>query len=225
MGRLSRAALALGAATLALCGTAPVRAQESPSLAEQVVALVNQRRAEAGLHPLRVNAQLQQAAQRYAQYMADTNTFSHTGSDGSTPYSRMAAAGYRGTMMGENIARGFGSASSVMDAWMNSSGHRANILNPGYTELGVGVAAAGPAYVWVQNFGASDYDGPPPPNEVLPPNISGLSPLTGRLVIRSQLPVSASAQRAASLPSPGVGRERPAHGATTVSLSPCRKGR
>jgi hypothetical protein len=115
--------------------------------------------------------------------MAETGHFSHTGRDGSTPFSRMAAAGYRGTMMGENIARGFTSPAAVMNAWMNSPGHRANILNDGFTDLGVGIAGTGSGMCWVQNFGASqgpvetEVEQAPRP---VGPTITGVAPYYGR---------------------------------------------
>ena len=72
--------------------------------------------------------------------MATNNYFSHTGSDGSTFDSRISATGYSYRMAGENIAAGAATAEAVMELWMNSPGHRANILNCGYTQIGVGYA-------------------------------------------------------------------------------------
>jgi uncharacterized protein YkwD len=85
--------------------------------------------------------------------MVDTKTLSHTGSGGSQMGDRLAAAGYRFTSAGENIASGFSTVEDVMRAWMNSSGHRANILNPGFKEIGVArvVASDGRVY-WTQEF-------------------------------------------------------------------------
>jgi hypothetical protein len=182
MGRLIRGLGRLGLLVVALSSTAPVFAEGTPTPAEQILILVNQRRAEEGLRPLRIQSQLQAAAQGYAEYMARTGVFSHTGRDGSTPFSRMAAAGYRGTLMGENIARGFNTAASVMDAWMNSPGHRANILNPGYTDLGIGIAGNTPSICWVQNFGASEVeaDAEAPRPVPLGPTIPSIAPLSGR---------------------------------------------
>lgn len=64
----------------------------------------------------------------------------HTGSDGSDAGTRISRAGYAAGTWGENVAAGFGSADSVVEGWMNSSGHRANILNGAYTQIGVAVA-------------------------------------------------------------------------------------
>jgi PKD repeat protein len=96
-------------------------------------------------------AQLRDAGQKFAEEMNRTGVFSHTGEGGSTPFTRMQAAGFRGSTMGENIARGFSNPASVMQAWMNSPGHKANILNAGYRWIGVGFVA-GPN-IWVANFG------------------------------------------------------------------------
>ena len=82
--------------------------------------------------------------------MAAQGYFSHTGLDGSSPGDRARAAGFSGGGIGENIAAGYGSPEAVMAGWMNSSGHRANILNCGYRLLGVGYAAQGNH--WTQMF-------------------------------------------------------------------------
>jgi uncharacterized protein YkwD len=87
--------------------------------------------------------------------MAVKGYFSHTGQDGRSPFDRIKQAGYPGRMMGENIAAGQTSAAAVMQAWMNSPGHRANILNCGYKEVGVGYVAGGSMrHYWTQNFGS-----------------------------------------------------------------------
>jgi len=126
-----------------------------PNKAAAVLALLNQARAAAGLGALSLHSALVQAAQGYAQQLASGIPFSHTGPDGSTPFSRMQAAGYPlAKCGGENIARGFGSAETVHTAWMNSPGHRANILEARYTEVGVGVAGDGtPNESYTQDFG------------------------------------------------------------------------
>ncbi len=125
----------------------------SPKPAEQVLALVNQYRADNGLAPLTLNAKLSASAQDYAQVLSDWGTLSHTGPDGSTPGDRIAATGYSAMTWGENIADGYSSPDAVMTGWMNSSGHRANILGASYKEIGIGVAGTEPLY-WVQDFGA-----------------------------------------------------------------------
>jgi uncharacterized protein YkwD len=123
-------------------------------MAEQILMLVNQRRAAHGLTTLTLNKSLTASAQSYAERMSSERFFSHTAPDGSTFRQRNEAAGYAGwTWMGENIAYGQTSAQMVMDDWMNSAGHRENILSPKAKELGVGYAGAGTKY-WVQEFGA-----------------------------------------------------------------------
>ncbi|MFD0431047.1 CAP domain-containing protein [Streptomyces zhihengii] len=104
-----------------------------------MLALVNKERAAAGCGPVTANAKLTKAADDYSDVMAASGVMSHTGPDGSTMTSRVEAAGYAWSTLGENIARGQADAEAVMDAWMNSPGHRANILNCSFDELGVGV--------------------------------------------------------------------------------------
>ncbi|QIP83880.1 CAP domain-containing protein [Streptomyces sp. Tu 2975] len=120
----------------------------------QVLSLVNKERASAGCSPLTANAKLTQAADDYSDVMARSGVMSHTGPDGSTMTSRVEAAGYVWSTLGENIARGQADAASVMNSWMNSPGHRANILNCSFKELGVGVHFGDGGPWWTQNFGA-----------------------------------------------------------------------
>jgi uncharacterized protein YkwD len=122
---------------------------------QQVFQLVNQQRAAAGCAPLRSDSRLVDAARGHSQDMATHDYFSHTGLDGSTFVDRIADAGYpRRQAGGENIAAGYPTASAVMTGWMNSPGHRANILDCGFKAIGVGLAHAsnGTAY-WTQDFG------------------------------------------------------------------------
>ena len=117
---------------------------------DQVVALVNAARAEAGCGPLRVDARVTAAAQGHSDDMAANDYFSHDSLDGRSFADRLRAAGYP-SPGGENIAQGQRSAQAVHDAWMNSSGHRANILNCGFTTIGVGLHQG--TWTWTQNFG------------------------------------------------------------------------
>jgi uncharacterized protein YkwD len=131
-----------------------VAAAPSSPMAEQILSLVNQERASRGLSSLTLNEQLSVSAQKYAERMRDQKFFSHTSPDGTTYRMRNEAAGYTNwTWMGENIAYGQTSAAQVMDDWMNSKGHRENILEPKAKELGVGYVGGGTTY-WVQEFGA-----------------------------------------------------------------------
>ncbi len=120
---------------------------------DAVVRLVNEVRAKAGLGRLRFDERLRTAARAHSKDMAKRNFCAHENPDGVTPAERMPAAGYSAPGA-ENVARGQESPRVVMDAWMNSPGHRANLLNPQFTAIGVGVvfvARNGPC--WVQNFG------------------------------------------------------------------------
>ncbi|MGW4921668.1 CAP domain-containing protein [Streptomyces parvulus] len=119
----------------------------------QVLALVNEERAAAGCSPVTANDRLTRAADDYSDVMASSGVMSHTGPDGSTMASRVEAAGYQWSTLGENIARGEADAASVMDSWMNSEGHRANILNCSFKELGVGVHFGDGGPWWTQDFG------------------------------------------------------------------------
>ncbi|WP_086723489.1 CAP domain-containing protein [Streptomyces carpinensis] len=119
----------------------------------RVVQLVNAERAKVGCSPLTVNAELTKAAQAHSQDMAGHQNMSHTGSDGSSPGDRITGAGYSWSSYGENVAYGYSTPEQVMAAWMSSPGHKANILNCGYKEIGVGLAQ--PGSYWTQDFGTS----------------------------------------------------------------------
>ncbi len=124
----------------------------APDLAELVTAH-NRERAEAKLPPLKANARLTAAAQAHADDMASHRMMNHVGSNGSTFDKRIELQGYRGRRLAENIAAGQTSVSSVMDSWMNSPPHKANLLGP-FSEIGVGRARddEGKPY-WCVNFG------------------------------------------------------------------------
>ena len=112
----------------------------------QVVALINQERTDRGLPALGNNSSLQLAARRHSEDMACNDFFSHTGSDGSTLSSRLLAAGYSYSWAAENIAASSSSnfsAQAVVSMWMNSPGHKANILSENVTQIGVGFRYAG----------------------------------------------------------------------------------
>ncbi|MER7332524.1 MULTISPECIES: CAP domain-containing protein [unclassified Micromonospora] len=121
--------------------------------AREVVNLVNAERAKAGCGALSIDDKLMTAAQRHSQDQADHRNMSHTGSDGSDAGDRLDRVGYAWRTYGENVAWNQKTPAAVMDAWMNSSGHRANILNCAFTEIGVGVANSNGPY-WTQVFAA-----------------------------------------------------------------------
>ena len=120
----------------------------------QVLALVNEQRAKAGCAALTGDPRLAAAARGHSADMAARGYFDHSTPEGVDPGTRITRAGYAWSAYGENIAMGQPDAASVMTAWMNSSGHRANILNCGFRDLGVGLAYdAGHRPYWTQDFG------------------------------------------------------------------------
>jgi uncharacterized protein YkwD len=123
-----------------------------------VLSLVNQERSKAGLPALTSNSLLEKAAAGHAQDMNANNYFDHYSRDGRSPTDRIRAAGYpdvpacncsRQFYYGENIAVGQTTAAQVMNDWMNSSGHKANILSKDFREIGIAISGA----YWVQSFG------------------------------------------------------------------------
>lgn len=123
------------------------------------LATVNELRAEHGRPAVRAESHLDEAAQRHAEDMLRRGFYDHLDPEGSTPGQRARAAGYEGWRgVAENIAKGPFTPEEVVHRWMNSSGHRRNILDRGATELGIGVAfgenEAGFEILWVQVFGS-----------------------------------------------------------------------
>ncbi|GGY43931.1 CAP domain-containing protein [Streptomyces djakartensis] len=132
--------------------SAPAALSEESAAAAQVLSLVNEERAKVGCSPVAANSALTELAQSYSEDMAARGFFDHTDPNGRTPWDRAAKAGIS-NLGGENIARGQADAAAVMDAWMNSPGHRANILNCDFKTLGVGVKLGSGGPWWTQNFG------------------------------------------------------------------------
>jgi uncharacterized protein YkwD len=125
-------------------------------ISASIVDLTNVERARAGVAPLRANSKLMQAAQLQAEQMASLGRMSHVISDGPypQPQDRLAAAGYRWRAFAENIAYGQTGPEDVTESWMTSPGHRTNMLNAAYTELGTGYAVDGRGRPYfVQVFG------------------------------------------------------------------------
>ncbi len=121
---------------------------------QEVVDLVNEEREARGVPTLVVNYSLQEAAWRHTEHMAAKRVMCHSGCGDGDPAQRIAATGYKAATWGENVASGQRSSTQVMNAWMNSSGHRANILNPAFTDIGVAFAPAGLyGTSWTQVFG------------------------------------------------------------------------
>ncbi|MBD2091445.1 CAP domain-containing protein [Microcoleus sp. FACHB-1515] len=128
--------------SLATTAAAPIKGLPStppaPSVAEQVLSLVNDFRSRNGLTSVRLNRRLNAAAQGHSQNMASQDFYSHNNKDGTTFDQRIRAAGYQFSTAAENIAAGYATAALVVDGWSNSPGHRANMLNPNMREIGVG---------------------------------------------------------------------------------------
>jgi uncharacterized protein YkwD len=136
------------------------------TLENEVLTLVNQRRAagavcggvtKAPAPPLTLDTRLRCAARKHSKDMGTGNFFSHTGSNGSTPWQRITSAGYSYTRAAENIAAGHATAAAVVNGWMASTGHCNNIMNPLLRHLGVGYFPASTStykHYWTQDFGA-----------------------------------------------------------------------
>jgi uncharacterized protein YkwD len=112
--------------------------QPVPESLIQVVNETNHQRNLHGCPPLTLNQQLVTAGQGHSNDMALNDFFSHTGSDGSSPWDRIQATGYKYSLAAENIAAGYSTPQAVVQGWMNSAGHRQNILNCDLEEIGVG---------------------------------------------------------------------------------------
>ncbi|MFI0370281.1 CAP domain-containing protein [Actinomadura sp. 1N219] len=117
-----------------------------------VVSLTNAERAKAGCRPLHVDQRLVTAARRHSADMAANGYFDHTSRNGDSPWKRMEDAGYP-SPGAENIAKGYSTAAAVMKGWMDSPGHRANILNCDLRAIGVGKASGSGGPLWTQDFG------------------------------------------------------------------------
>lgn len=134
---------------------APSNTPVADAWAFEMMGNINAQRAANGAGPLLWCGNLTTAAVGHSDDQAAHQDMTHEGSDGSDIGTRADRAGYSGwNMLGENVAYGFSSVSSVMTAWMNSPGHRANLLNASYTHVGLGRAAsAGGTLYWTQDFG------------------------------------------------------------------------
>lgn len=133
----------------------PLTPEDLARTRADVVELTNRERGRARLAPLAVDRWLTAAAQAHSADMVARDFYSHTSPEGTQPWDRAAAAGSRRRTIGENIACGQRSAAEVVEGWMNSPGHRANILKPDFTHIGVGFVGGGrTGTYWTQLFGA-----------------------------------------------------------------------
>lgn len=124
--------------------------KEQASVEQEVIKLINIERANAGLPALKDDWELARVAEAKSQDMHDKNYFDHTSPTYGSPFDMMKAYGVTYKAAGENIAKGQQSAADVVKAWMNSEGHRANILNKNFTHIGVGYVKDG--NYWTQMF-------------------------------------------------------------------------
>ena len=133
--------------------TIPLTDPTALSYERQVVNLCNQYRQQNGLSALTMNWQLERMARIKSQDMRDNHYFSHTSPTYGSPFNMMKSFGITFSAAGENIAAGQPDPQSVVQSWMNSPGHRANILNANFTQIGVGYAVGGKygAY-WTEDF-------------------------------------------------------------------------
>lgn len=130
--------------------TIPGKDSATSSYEAEVVRLVNLERQKNGLSPLEEDWQLSRVARYKSQDMKDKGYFSHTSPTYGSPFQMMKSFGISYRSAGENIARGQATPAAVVNAWMNSSGHRANILNKNFTHIGVGYVSGG--HYWTQMF-------------------------------------------------------------------------
>ena len=120
------------------------------SYEQEVIRLVNEIRVQNGLNALTYDWELSRVARYKSQDMKDNNYFAHNSPVYGTPFQMIKNFGLTYRSAGENIAKGYSSPQAVVNGWMNSSGHRANILNANYTHIGVGYVASG--NYWTQMF-------------------------------------------------------------------------
>ncbi|WP_226658396.1 SafA/ExsA family spore coat assembly protein [Pseudalkalibacillus hwajinpoensis] len=133
--------------------TANPSIEKSKDVGHQVMELTNKERAKNGLSPLTWNWQVARVARYKSSDMRDKNYFSHQSPTYGSPFSMLENFGVSYRSAGENIAAGQATPEEVVKAWMNSEGHRKNILNPGYTQIGVGYVTGGSyGYYWTQMF-------------------------------------------------------------------------
>ena len=135
----------------------PASAPAAPKgISSSCTDLVNVERAKAGLAPVAVVGALTQAAQDHSTYQAAQQKMTHTGANGSNAGQRIEASGFAWSTWAENVAAGQVDCPSVIGAWMGSAGHRANILNPAMTSIGVGAATGANGVIyWTMDLAAA----------------------------------------------------------------------
>lgn len=154
------APVAVPAPTATRCTPGATWGTDHPELATQVVSLINRYRTGKGLRPLGISASLTASSRWKSMHMADAGYFAH---DDPAPVARSAFqrardCGFDGNAWGENIAWGYTTPQAVVNGWLASPGHKANIESPSFTSTGVGAASAGGRIYWTQSFGAGSGD-------------------------------------------------------------------
>lgn len=157
---------------------------------DDLVALTNQQRAQAGLPPLTLDAQLTKAASLKAADMMAKNYWAHNAPDGTTPWVFIKSSGYEYLYAGENLARGFTTAQDAVNAWMASPGHRSNILSPNYKDVGfavvTGMLTGDDTVLIVEEFG--ERMNSTPEVATAQKTIAYVQPTTAPSVLRQVLP-------------------------------------
>ncbi len=174
--------------------------------AEQIISLTNAKRAENGLGALTFNPLLANAASAKASNMFTENYWAHNSPSGKTPWSFITAAGYRYIYAGENLARDFSDAQSVVNAWMNSSSHRSNLLDKNFKEIGVAVASGtltgNEGILVVQEFGSGVSQ--VPAQVALATPVPSSVPTTAPKVVDNTLPKPTTGPTASPKPTASV---------------------
>lgn len=129
-----------------------VNTTDSELMAKQVLELVNKERSKNNLSPLKLNASLSNIAQLKSEDMKNKNYFDHTSPTYGSPFDMMKQFNISYKYAGENIAKGQKTAEAVVNAWMNSEGHRKNILNANFTDMGIGYIKSNGTTYWTQMF-------------------------------------------------------------------------
>ena len=181
LGRRNTACLSATGLLVAICAVlgmllaAPTASSAEPRSAQilcptarevEVARLVNLERANVGVDPVVIDMRLIDAARRHSDDMAANDFVSHTGSDGSSPWDRIADAGYPMLAGGETIGAGYPDEASVVQGWMDSPPHKAILLGSEYQHIGVGYAYDADStygHYWTADFGSSSDSGDPPP--------------------------------------------------------------
>ena len=231
---LAIAAVVIAAAVAALaapaaeavtnCTYSPSWGTNRADLASQVVTLINQYRVSIGLSQLATSSPLTASSEWKSLHMANYGYFAHD--DPAPPVSRSAYqraidCGYGGSWWGENIAWGYTTAQSVVNGWLASAGHKANIENPSYSSTGVGVASNGSGQLfWTQSFGNDVAGSGPPPAPTPPPPPPPPAPAPTPTPTPAPAPTPAPTPTPPPAPAPTTPATPPASVATGGSSSP-----